>query len=158
MYQPKSFLSADRGFTYSDLYALLGNEETIAWLTPHAVVGREGGRVERYRHGAAYGKLAFSADDKSISAVAQSPEHLLEICNVVLRLLAPSVVHSVVLDKWGFPDSTLINAPSLAHLMEQCQSLKCLKLEDLALDGNHCRVFGNYSRPGLEIVLEHCRF
>jgi hypothetical protein len=30
------FLDAERGFTYSDLHALLGDEYTVLWLTPHA--------------------------------------------------------------------------------------------------------------------------
>ncbi len=32
------FLSAERGFTYADLYAMLGSGETAAWLTPRAFV------------------------------------------------------------------------------------------------------------------------
>jgi hypothetical protein len=28
---------------------------------------------------------------------------------------------------------------------------------DLALEEDHCRVLGDYSRPGLEIVLDHCK-
>jgi hypothetical protein len=41
--------------------------------------------------------------------------------------------------------------------MEQCQSLKVLKLADLEIDENHCRVLGAYSRPGLEIELLRCK-
>jgi hypothetical protein len=95
--------------------------------------------------------------DERIVALARSPEHLLEICDVVLRLLAVSVVHSVILDNWISPDGALINAPTLAYMMEQCQSLKVLSLKEIALDKNHCRVLGAYSRPGLEIKLEECR-
>jgi hypothetical protein len=40
--------SAERAFTYADLYAMLGNGQTIAWLTPHAAVARKGGRGESY--------------------------------------------------------------------------------------------------------------
>jgi hypothetical protein len=40
--------------------------------------------------------------------------------------------------------------------MEQCQSLKLLKLADLRMNESHCRVLGDYSRPGLEIVLNNC--
>jgi hypothetical protein len=36
----EEFLSAERGFTYADLYAMIGNESTLAWLTPRAAVVR----------------------------------------------------------------------------------------------------------------------
>jgi hypothetical protein len=51
---------------------------------------------------------------------------------------------------------TLLNAPTLAYLMEQCQSLNFLSLDYLEMDEDHCRLLGTYSRPGLEIVLECC--
>jgi hypothetical protein len=41
----QEFLSAERAFTYADLYAMLGNGETVAWLTPHAAVAHENDRV-----------------------------------------------------------------------------------------------------------------
>jgi hypothetical protein len=50
----------------------------------------------------------------------------------------------------------LINALSLAYLMEQCQSLKVLTLTHLDMDENRCRELGVSSRPGLEIVLSQC--
>jgi hypothetical protein len=34
------FLSAEGGFTYADLYTMLGNELSVLWLTPHAAVVR----------------------------------------------------------------------------------------------------------------------
>jgi hypothetical protein len=73
--------------------------------------------------------------------------------------LAVSVVRSVTIDKeCGMRQGTLINAPSLMHLMEQCQSLKVLKLHSLgSLDEHHCRVLGTFSRPGLEIELIRCK-
>jgi hypothetical protein len=92
---------------------------------------------------------------KKIRALARSPEHLLEISDVVLRLLAASVVHSILLSKFSDED-TLINAPTLAYLMEQCQSLKFLSFENLKMDESHCRVLGAYSRPGLEIEMIRC--
>jgi hypothetical protein len=58
----------------------------------------------------------------------------------------------------GCLEDFLINAPALGYLLEQCQSLKSLKLRQLTLDENHCHVLGGYSRPGLEIVLSCCRF
>jgi hypothetical protein len=46
--------------------------------------------------------------------LAHSPDHLLEICDDVLRLLIASVVRSIILDNWGSFDGALINAPNLA--------------------------------------------
>jgi hypothetical protein len=40
------FLSAESAFTYAHLYGMLGNEDTVAWLTPHAAVARESGLVK----------------------------------------------------------------------------------------------------------------
>jgi hypothetical protein len=96
---------------------------------------------------------------KKIVASASSPEHLSEICDVVFRLLAASVVHSVILHKPISRDGAfIVNAASLAYLMEQrCQSLKALTLHNLEMDENHCRVLGVYSRPGLEITLNRCK-
>jgi hypothetical protein len=34
------FLSAKRAFTYADLYDMLGNGDTVLWLTPHASIVR----------------------------------------------------------------------------------------------------------------------
>jgi hypothetical protein len=151
------FLSAERGFTYADLYAMLGNGKKIAWLTPHAFVLRAS---YMYFQGQMFYQgctLEFKADGEEIFALARSPEHLLEICNVVLRLLAVSVVHSVTLRKVGTRPGALINAPALAYLMEQCQSVKVLKFEQTALDEDHCFVLGAYSKPDLEIELTQCK-
>jgi hypothetical protein len=32
------FLSDERALTYADLHAMLGNEDAVAWQTPHAAV------------------------------------------------------------------------------------------------------------------------
>jgi hypothetical protein len=96
----EELFSAERAFTYADLYDMLGNENTLAWLTPHAAVARGGTEMLycweqlntscRFRIG--------TDDGKEIYALARSPEHLLDICDGVLRLLAAaSVVHSVIL-------------------------------------------------------------
>jgi hypothetical protein len=98
-------------------------------------------------------RLRFHADGEDIHTLARSPEHLLKISDVVLRLLAANVLHSVILDRWY---GALISAPSLAYL-EQCQSLKALTLEYLEMDENHCRALGAYSRSGLEVVLIRCK-
>jgi hypothetical protein len=155
----EELLSAETAFTYADLYATLRNRDTVAWLTPHTAVVREGDRGVVKAWGQLHGSCGFccSADGKDIIALARSPEHLLEICDVVFRLLAVSVVHSVILSTRNSLDGALINAPSLAYLMEQCQSLKALALNHVEMDEDHCRVLGAYSRPGLEIELKYCK-
>jgi hypothetical protein len=156
----EELLSAETAFTYVDLYAMLGNQNTVLWLTPREAVFR--GRGERASDRRFWIRLgsschfSFSADGKDMIALAGSPQHLLEICDVILRLLAASVVHSLILHSWSYRDGALINAPTLAYLMEQCPSLKCLSLEYLEMDENHCRVLGASSRPGLEIKLKSC--
>jgi hypothetical protein len=152
----EELLSAERAFTYANLHAVLGSSKTFAWLTPHSAVARGGGRGKmfsnRYR-------LTFKADGEVILALADSPERLLEICDVITRLMAASVVHSIKLSNRDKHDGNIfINVPGLAYLMEQCRSLKILSLVDLDMDENHCRVLGCYSRPSLEIVLNYCRF
>jgi hypothetical protein len=103
---------------------MVRNTDTLAWLTPHAAVARDDGlamhALENMDETCCFG---FDADGKEdIIALARSHEHLLEICDVVVRLLAASVVHSVRLSDYT-PDFC-IHAPTLAHLMEQCQCLK----------------------------------
>jgi hypothetical protein len=157
------FLSAESGFTYTDLYAMVGNEYTVLWLTPHAAVVRaspdEGGvwreywdRMDEPFH------FCFTADGKRICVLARSSEDLLEIFDVVVRLLVASVVYAVFLQpRRSSRDTALINVASLAYLMEHCQSLEFLALEDLEIDENHCRVLGTYSRPDLEIEMVRCK-
>jgi hypothetical protein len=153
-------LSAERALSYTDLYAMLGIENVVVWLTPRAAVMPVDGReinewslLDGSRHS------RFKADGKVIHAFALSSEHLSEICDVVLRLLAASVVHSVLIDQWGSIHGLSINAPTLAYLMERCQSLTVLKLRGLkCLEKSHCRVLGTYSRSDLEINLDRCTF
>jgi hypothetical protein len=156
----EELLSAERAFTYVDLYAMLGNQNTILWLTTRAAVARGGIRASDRMFWIQQDNschFIFCADGKDMFALARSPQHLLEICDVVLRLLAASVVHSLILHSLSYRDGALINAPTLAYLMEQGQSLKVLKLSRMPLDEDHCRVLGAYSRPGLEIKLNSCR-
>jgi hypothetical protein len=153
----EELLSAERAFTYANLYAMIGNGDTVVWLTPHAaVVRRYGNAAHAWRQLDESCGFCCRVDGKEIIAVALSPEHLLELSDVVLRLLAVSVVHSVNIERWS-PAGTLINAPNLAYLMEQCQSLKVLSFDDLDMNENHCRVLGDYSRPDLEIELHRCK-
>jgi hypothetical protein len=155
----EELLSARRAFAYADLYAMLANENAVLWLTPHAAVMPGAGKGMYYcmQLDVQPCRFSFSADGKVMHALASSPEHLLEISDVVIRLLAASVVHSVRLGKWDSDDYAVINAPTLEYLMEKCQGLKDLSLEDLELDKNHCRVLGADSRSDLEIVLGDCR-
>jgi hypothetical protein len=157
----EELLTAERAFTYADLYAILERGDTVAWFTPHASVVRAGGVAhdiwEQLGEGFQSYHLFFIVDGIPISAFADSLEHLLEICDVVLRLLAVSVVHSLRLIHCNSPYGAFINAPTLAYFMEQCQSLEVLSLHNLNMDERHCRVLGDNSRPGLEIVLGSCR-
>jgi hypothetical protein len=159
--------SAEKAFTYDDLYAgVLGSAEdsnTVVWLTPHAVVARDGESIVCYWIQLDTPcRFSFNVDDgKAMIALARSPEHLSEICNVVLRLLAAagssSVVRSVILNNFESLDDVMIHAPTLGHLMEQCPSLKSLTMRHLEMDESHCRVLGAYSRPNLDIVLNSCK-
>jgi hypothetical protein len=131
----------------------------VAWLTPHAAIFREGERAVDFWNDLdiEFCRYCFCADGKDIFAVARSAEHLLEICDVVLRLLAVSVVHLVEIETWGSPGGGSINASALAYLMERCQYLKVLSLNTMKIDENNCRVLGDYSRPRLEIILDCCK-
>jgi hypothetical protein len=60
----EDFLSAKRAFTYADLYALLGNESTVLWLTPHASVMPTNSRWVRY-----WGELGDQTDSFSTPTV-----------------------------------------------------------------------------------------
>jgi hypothetical protein len=152
------FLSTESGCTYADLYTMLESTATVLWLTPHAAVARDDERVVRsWRQVDESCRFYVHVDGKNIVALARSPEHLLEICDVVIRLLAASVVHAVTLEQWGSHDTALIDAASLAYLMGRCQSLKTLTLTNINMDESHCRVLGVHSRPDLEIVLDRCK-
>jgi hypothetical protein len=102
-------------------------------------------------------RSCFKADGKELFVLAHSPEHLSEICDILHRILAASALHSVLLVSWDYRHGLLINAPTLAHLMEQCQSLKVLTLDNLQMDDIHCRVLGVYSRSDLKIELIRCQ-
>jgi hypothetical protein len=151
----EELLSAESAFTYVDLYAMLGNGETTAWLTPDAAIARRDGPVDKcwMQLREPYRFLFDINDEQNMVAFSSSPEHLLEICDVVLRLLAASDVHSVILRCYN---GVLISAPPLAYLMEKCESLKLLSFYEIEMDETHCRALGTCSRPDLEIVLKHC--
>jgi hypothetical protein len=154
----EELLSAERTFTYADLYEMIEDGRTVVWLTPHTAVVQvkwEGS----YAWDLMDESLCFSfiVDGKVISAFARSREHLLEICDVVLRLVAASVAHSVILGKFRYRDGALMSATSLEYLMEQCQSLIHLSLHRVDINENHCRVLGTYSRPDLQIELYQCQ-
>jgi hypothetical protein len=158
----KELLSAERAFIYANLDALFGNQNTVAWLTPHAAVVRNHGiaviawlRLNVTRRLDVTRCFRFNADGTDIVAVARSSEHLLEIRDIVVRLLAMSEVHQLILFNWTH--DALIDAPILEYLMEQCQSVEALTLENLIMDEDHCHVLDVYSRPDLEIVLRSCK-
>jgi hypothetical protein len=159
----EEFLGSERAFTYRDLYRMLSDKNVAAWLTPFAAIARGGGSMAR-----SWGQLDESqrrtlivvVDGRSLFVFARSREHLLEICDILLRLLAASRVYSVLLDNVDsrhYDHGLLINAPTLAYVMEQCHSLKILSLKSLEMDEDQIRVLGAYSRPDLFIELSHFR-
>jgi hypothetical protein len=89
----EELLSAERKFIFADLYALVRNRKTVAWLTPHGVLVRNSGKAMCYWEQldeSCY--FRCSADGKDIVVLAHSHEHLLEICDVLLRLLAVRLI------------------------------------------------------------------
>jgi hypothetical protein len=157
----EELLSAERAFTYADLYAMLGNRNPVAWLTPHAAVVRTCGT--EYHLCSSYlqdgYRFSFNVDGKFIFVVARSSAAISEIVDVISRLLVASArdVCKLTLNSISPPSATIFNAASLAYLMEQCQSLKVLALEQVRLNEDHVRVVDAHSRLDLEIELTHCR-
>jgi hypothetical protein len=162
----EELLSDARAFTYADLYAMLVSEDTVAWLTPDAAVARDSDRAlfnSSLLHDEedCENSFSFDVDGTEIFAVARSSAALSEIVDVVRRLVMANArnISQLTLENEGNIDGgdVFFNAPSLANLMEQCQSLKALSLENINLDENHCRVLGAISRPDLEIGLKDCQ-
>jgi hypothetical protein len=142
---------------------MLSNENVAAWLTPHAAIAREEGSMARsWRQLDSSHRRTFmvEGDGKSLFVFARSREHLSEICDILLRLLAASGVYSVLLDNFDsghYNRGSLVNAPTLVYLMEECHSLKVLSLKSLEMDEDQIRVLGAYSRPDLFIELIYCK-
>jgi hypothetical protein len=82
-----------------------------AWVSPpappHAAVACESGLLAM-RYWFESCSFSFTADGKDIFALARSTEHSLQICHIVVRLLAVSVVHSLLIERWGCPDGSFI--------------------------------------------------
>jgi hypothetical protein len=91
--------------------------------------------------------------------LARSSEAHLEIVDVVRGLIVADAreVNELELRKVDQSGGAFFNAPSFAYHMDQCQNLKALTLERIALDEDHCHVLGDLSKPGLEIVLDRCK-
>jgi hypothetical protein len=104
------------------LYAILGNGETVAWLTPHAAVALEEGENDI----SLGGSWMSHAASISIPTKQWSPWLTLpSICgdfDIVLRLMAASVVYSVILNRLSRMNDILISALTLAYMMEHCRS------------------------------------
>jgi hypothetical protein len=111
----EELLSAERApkFGYMDLYAILG-QDTLAWLTPHAAVARLGERgLVSWHQLVKLCHFCFIADGKDIIALARSSEHLLEICDIALQILAASAVYSKMEDIWYSVCDSLKTHPNL---------------------------------------------
>jgi hypothetical protein len=87
-------------------------------------------------------RFRINVDGKAIHVLARSSEAFSDIGDVVLRLLAASVVHSLEFFDTCLGDASA-NATSLAYLMEQCQGLKSLTLGSILLDEDCIRALGN---------------
>jgi hypothetical protein len=156
----------EKAFTYADLHAMLDGD-CLVWFTPSlsAAVFRRHAIANIYSvfMGDGFNDTNYSflcnLDGQEISATASSSNELLEMFDILLRLVAAtSDVDSVKLSNWRCANHVSINATSLAYLMGQCQSLEVLTLHNAGdLDGDQIRVLGAYSRPGLEIVLIYCQ-
>jgi hypothetical protein len=75
----EELLSADRAFTFADLYAMLGNRDTIAWLTPHAAVVPVFGRAVGFwsQLNNPYHFRISTDNGKDMFALACYPEHFI---------------------------------------------------------------------------------
>jgi hypothetical protein len=144
-------------FTYTDFYAMLENYDTIAWLTPQAGVICLS-PFNSYTPRDDY-RFQLSVNGYPIVALARSSAALSEIFDVLRRLLLADVsaVYDLKLCSVGQSREAFFNAPRFASLVEQCQNLEVLKLEQIVLDEDHIRVLGDFSKPGLEIELSQCR-
>jgi hypothetical protein len=143
---------------------MLGNQNTVLWLTPHtAVTPKDGHAIFWYDvrfSFSYYYRFSFIVDGQHISAMARSSQALSEIVDVVRRLLLTNAreVRELELTNVDHSSDVFFNAPSFAYLVEQCQSLKYLTLSGIDLDEDHIRVLGAYSRPDIKIKLISCTF
>jgi hypothetical protein len=70
----EELLSAERAFTYEDLYAMFGNEDTIVWLTPRTAVARtEGIALHACNQLDQSYCFFFSADGKDVVTLLAHP-------------------------------------------------------------------------------------
>jgi hypothetical protein len=79
----EELLSSERAFTYTDMSAMLESGRTVAWLTPHAAIVRNGGLAvlawDQQLDGSYH--YCFNADGKDIIFfIGRSPEHLFFDC------------------------------------------------------------------------------
>jgi hypothetical protein len=155
----EELLSAERAFTYTNLYAMLGNGDTVLWLSPHANVMRQyGGAILSCSTLLAY-RFLFNVDGKEIFATASSSAAHSENLIVVGALLVANAsdVYELEFRKLGRHHQVFFNAPTFVFLLEQFRSLKVLSLTSLEMDEDQIRALGALSRPGLEIKLKCCR-
>jgi hypothetical protein len=154
----EELLSAERAFTYADLYAMLESEDTVAWFTPHAAVASTGSGALICSFGLRgdFRRFSFNVDCQNISALARSSAALSGNVDVLRHLLVANASEVYEIAFNAFHSEVFFSAPRFAYLVEHSQNLKSFTLEHLEMDENHCRVLGDYSRPGLEFVLRGC--
>jgi hypothetical protein len=125
----EELLSAERAFTFADLYFMLGDQNTVAWLSSHAAIMRADGIADRCCHHVnpeGYSSR-FDIDGKIMVVVTRSSEAFSEIVDVVCRLLVAnsSDVYNLKLWKQGRSDELPINATSLASSIFGRKSVPC---------------------------------
>jgi hypothetical protein len=86
-----------------DLYAIIEDGDTSAWLTP-----------------------------QRLPSLPRAFIGALRCCSSIVDIA--KTAHSVIIRQRSSLDGALINATILEYLMEQCQSLKFLSMQDLFLD------------------------
>jgi hypothetical protein len=134
------------------LYAILGNEDTVVFLTPQAFVVRADGTAYCLRSN--YYRFQLDVDGQQITAMARSSEAFSEIVDVVLPpLLMANVseIHELELRNVRRHGVASYDVPIFVHLVVQFKSLKFLTLERMTLDEDDCRVLGNISGKNLEL-------
>jgi hypothetical protein len=143
---------------------MLGNENTVVWLTSQASVVRARGRgrlCPGYLHEQDYTfRVNVDGKGKEIHALARSSEEYSENLDVIRRLLlaeASEVYELEFRNEFQSGQVAFFNAPSFADLAEQFQSLKALTLKKIVMNEDFFRARGDFSRPGLKIKLENVK-
>jgi hypothetical protein len=137
------------GFTFSDVIIYMRRGRKRVWISQRAFCTCQ----YAFERAIGFKSVRFQAGEcHSIDIRVCAPEgdDFASACNIGFRLFATSrEALQILIDE-------TISAPDLARLLQNSQVLKCLELEELTLDEDHCRALAAASRPGLEIKLFAC--